>query len=127
MGPIELLSSDTASGRVVARSTLHNLLGVGLPLLVAVVAIPILARRMGFEAFGLLGMAWLVLSYAGELGFGRATTRFGLRPFCRSWRMDCRALIEAVQTWRSVCTRPAPSSARFSRGRAVSSSFGCSR
>lgn len=59
-----------------ARSTLHNLLGVGLPLLVAVVAIPILARRMGFEAFGLLGMAWLVLSYAGELGFGRATTRF---------------------------------------------------
>ncbi len=58
------------------RGAFHNLLGVGLPLLVAVVAIPILTRAMGSEAFGLLGMAWLVLSYAGELGFGRATTRF---------------------------------------------------
>jgi O-antigen/teichoic acid export membrane protein len=60
----------------VARSTVHNLLGVGLPLLVALATIPYLANRMGSEAFGLLGIAWLLLSYAGELGFGRATTRF---------------------------------------------------
>jgi O-antigen/teichoic acid export membrane protein len=49
---------------------------VGLPLIVALATIPYLASRMGSEAFGLLGIAWLLLSYAGELGFGRATTRF---------------------------------------------------
>jgi len=61
---------------MVARSAVHNAVGIGLPLVVALAAIPWLARELGSEAFGLLGIAWLLLSYAGELGFGRATTRF---------------------------------------------------
>jgi O-antigen/teichoic acid export membrane protein len=78
----------------VARSTFHNLLGVGLPLIVALATIPYLANRMGSEAFGLLGIAWLLLSYAGELGFGRATTRFVAEALQR----EADALSEIVWT-----------------------------
>lgn len=64
------------SGRVLARNAGFNLLGLGLPLLVAFAAFPVLARELDASRFGLLGIAWLVMGLAGELGFGRAVTRF---------------------------------------------------
>lgn len=64
------------STRLLARNTGFNLLGLGLPLVVAVAALPVLARELDAPRFGLLGIAWLVMGLAGELGFGRATTRF---------------------------------------------------
>src|SRR5690606_23858414 len=63
------------SGRL-ARNTLYNALGFGLPVLVAVAAMPVLARSLETASFGLLALAWLVHGYANELGFGRATTKF---------------------------------------------------
>lgn len=68
--------SPRFSARLLARNTGFNLLGLGLPLVVAVAALPILARELAAPRFGLLGIAWLVMGLAGELGFGRATTRF---------------------------------------------------
>jgi O-antigen/teichoic acid export membrane protein len=59
-----------------ARNTLYNALGFGLPVLVAIAAMPVLARALDAASFGLLALAWLVHGYANELGFGRATTRF---------------------------------------------------
>lgn len=48
-----------------------------LPLLVAVVALPVLTRQLGTERLGLLSLAWAWLGYATllDLGLGRALTR----------------------------------------------------
>lgn len=62
--------------RVLARNTLLNLLGQGLPLGVALVAVPILFRELGAGSFGILGLVWMFVTLFGEIGFGRAGTRF---------------------------------------------------
>lgn len=52
-------------------------MGLVLPLLVAVVAVPHLIERLGSERFGLLALAWGLIGYAGvlDLGIGRALTQ----------------------------------------------------
>lgn len=54
-----------------------NLLGLLLPLGVAVAAVPQLVARLGQERFGLLALAWGLIGYAGalDLGIGRALTQ----------------------------------------------------
>ncbi|HEX6588873.1 MAG TPA: flippase [Longimicrobiales bacterium] len=68
-------------GRVIARNTLFNLLGLGLPLVVALVAVPVILDGMGPERFGLLGLVWVALGYLQllDLGLGRAVTRHAAR------------------------------------------------
>ncbi|HEX7120546.1 MAG TPA: flippase [Longimicrobiales bacterium] len=63
-------------GRILARNTALNLIGLGAPLLVALAAIPPVIRGLGEERFGVLAIAWMALGYLGELGVGRATTKF---------------------------------------------------
>jgi len=60
-----------------ARNTLLNLVGLGAPLLVALVAIPQLIEQLGLARFGLLTLIWAVVSYFGlfDLGLGRALTQ----------------------------------------------------
>jgi len=62
---------------VLVRNSLYNLLGLGLPLLVAIVAIPVLIHSLGDEQFGILSIIWAVVSYFGlfDLGLGRAVTQ----------------------------------------------------
>ena len=59
------------------RNTLYNLLGLGLPLVVAIVTIPVLIASLGIDRFGILTLIWAVVSYFGlfDLGMGRALTR----------------------------------------------------
>ena len=59
------------------RNTLYNLLGLGLPLFVAIVTIPVLIVSLGVDRFGILTLIWAVVSYFGlfDLGMGRALTR----------------------------------------------------
>ncbi len=59
------------------RHSLYNLLGLGLPLVVAVFCIPVLIRELGEARFGLLTLIWAVVSYFGlfDLGLGRALTQ----------------------------------------------------
>ncbi|TKB26135.1 flippase [Desulfopila sp. IMCC35006] len=59
------------------RYILWNLMGLGLPLFMALIAIPGLLTRIGSERFGLLALAWGLIGYAGmlDLGIGRATTQ----------------------------------------------------
>ncbi len=54
-----------------------NLFGLVLPLLIALIAIPHLIASIGNERFGLLSLAWGLMSYAGvlDLGIGRALTQ----------------------------------------------------
>ncbi len=60
------------------RNVLLNLMGLGVPLLVAVFAFPVLTRSLGPARFGLLGMGWAFLEYLMlfDIGLGKATVRY---------------------------------------------------
>ena len=67
------------------RHTAYNLLGLGLPLIVAVGTIPVLISELGADRFGLLTLIWAVVSYFGlfDLGLGRALTQQLSTAFAR--------------------------------------------
>ncbi len=54
-----------------------NMAGQGIPLLVAVAAIPFVTRGLGPERFGVLALAWTFIGYFAlfDLGFGRSLTQ----------------------------------------------------
>ena len=62
----------------IARNTVLNLLGLTVPMVVAIATLPVTVRALGVERFGILALAWIVLGYFSlfDLGLGRATTRF---------------------------------------------------
>lgn len=49
------------------RNTVWNVLGAGLPILLALVTFPVLIRGIGTErfGFGVLAIAWVVFGYFG--------------------------------------------------------------
>jgi|SRR5579862_9203314 len=65
------------SGRLLARNTAWNLTGQLLPMLVAMITIPLLVRGLGVPRFGVLSIAWVVIGYFSlfDLGIGRALTQ----------------------------------------------------
>ena len=65
------------SGQHFTRNVFWNLLGAGAPLLVAIVAIPLLIEGMGLSRFGVLTIAWMVVGYFSlfDFGLGRALTK----------------------------------------------------
>jgi O-antigen/teichoic acid export membrane protein len=64
-------------GRLLARNVVWNLIGGGAPMLVAVFCIPILAKGLGTDRFGVLALAWALIGYTSlfDLGLGRALTQ----------------------------------------------------
>ncbi len=72
---------SSASATPVAPSLLQSgalsLITGAAPLVVALVALPILTRQLGTERLGLLALAWAWLGYAAllDFGLGRALTR----------------------------------------------------
>jgi O-antigen/teichoic acid export membrane protein len=76
MGAIKTAPSLTG-GRLLARSTIWNMIGQVLPMAVGVVTIPPLVRLLGVDRFGLLSLAWIVVGYFSlfDLGMGRALTK----------------------------------------------------
>lgn len=66
------------SARLLTKNWVLNLSGQTLPLVVAVGTIPYVIRGLGAERFGLLSIAWMLLSYSTllDLGLSRATTKF---------------------------------------------------
>src|SRR5918998_1230956 len=69
--------SNLTSGRLLARNTIFNFAGQAAPLLVALVAIPLLIEGLGTDRFGVLTLAWIVIGYFSlfDLGLGRAMTQ----------------------------------------------------
>ena len=65
------------SGVSLARNSVYNLLGQGVPLVAALVAIPRLIRGLGTDRFGVLTIAWMVIGYFSlfDFGLGRALTQ----------------------------------------------------
>ena len=59
-------------------NALLNCLGQAIPLLVGIATIPLIIRGLGPEAFGVLGLIWVLMGYfsAFDLGLGRATTKY---------------------------------------------------
>lgn len=59
------------------RFFVFNLLGNGLPVLIALIAVPVIVHYGGVERLGELGVAWGVIGYLGFLDFGlsRVVTR----------------------------------------------------
>ena len=69
--------SGLTRGGLLARNTVFNLLGQGIPLLVAILIIPGLLRELGPDRFGVLSLIWIFNGYLGlfDLGLGRALTQ----------------------------------------------------
>jgi O-antigen/teichoic acid export membrane protein len=65
------------SGRRLARNAVWNVMAQGVPLAVALIAIPALLRALGVERFGVLALVWALIGYTGlfDLGLGRAMTK----------------------------------------------------
>jgi len=72
------LHQKLTSGSLLARNTVYNLLGNGLPLLVGIVAVPLLVDALGTERFGILTIIWMAIGYFSlfDFGLGRALTKF---------------------------------------------------
>ena len=88
------------SGRRLGRNTLWNLLGQGIPLVVAVWAIARLISGLGDAAFGVLGLAWALVAMGGEVGVARAGTRFAATALGRGDVRAARATIFRVVRWQ---------------------------
>ena len=61
----------------IGRGSLWNLAGLGLPLAVAVVSVPLIVGTLGVERFGVLALTWAIIGAASMLdfGIGRALTQ----------------------------------------------------
>lgn len=70
-------ASETPSAPSLLRSGALSLFTSAAPLVVALVALPVLTRQLGTERLGLLALAWAWLGYAAllDFGLGRALTR----------------------------------------------------
>lgn len=85
----------TASGKLVAKNTVINLVGQLLPLLVGIITIPMLIRGLGTERFGLLTLAWVVIGYFSlfDLGLGRALTQIIARCLDKEGETELPGLV----------------------------------
>lgn len=65
------------SRKALAKNSLINLAGFGLPLVVGLIAIPLIVRGFGVERFGVLTLAWAFIGYFSlfDMGIGRAITQ----------------------------------------------------
>ena len=63
--------------RIAVRNVALNLGGQLLPMMVALIAMPLLARHAGADRLGFLGLAWALIGYFAllDLGLSRVVTR----------------------------------------------------
>ncbi|MDZ4662397.1 MAG: flippase [Pseudomonadota bacterium] len=68
---------ELTQGKLLAKNTVISLIGQGAPMFIALVAIPILIKKMGLDQFGLLSLFWVVLGYFSlfDLGLGRVIVK----------------------------------------------------
>ena len=74
MKSFDLTTKALTGGTLLVRNSLFNLIGQGIPLLVALFTIPLLIHGLGTDRFGVLTLVWMVIGYFGlfDLGLGRA-------------------------------------------------------
>lgn len=96
--------ANTVSNDRLARNVVWNLLGTGLPMLVAIVAIPPLVHGMGTARFGVLSLAWMVVGYFSlfDMGLGRAMTQLVAEKLGKGEENQIPALVWAAMTLMTV-------------------------
>jgi len=64
-------------GKGLAMNTVLNLAGLFVPMLAALVGLPVLLAHLGLERFGVLALAYVLVGYLGlfDAGLGRALTQ----------------------------------------------------
>jgi O-antigen/teichoic acid export membrane protein len=92
------------TGRLLLQHSLLNLVGQVIPLLAGVATVPLIVRGLGPERFGLLSIAWVVLSYSAvfDLGLGRASTKFVAEALARGERERVSAIVAAAVTAQGI-------------------------
>lgn len=90
------------TGSLLARNALLNFFGQSLPLIVGIITIPFVVNGLGTEQFGLLSLAFIVLSYFTifDLGLGRATTKYIAESLGKSEIQQIPSIL-----WTSVTTQ----------------------
>jgi O-antigen/teichoic acid export membrane protein len=85
----------------VARHTGWNLAGQALPVVVALLAVPLLIRLLGLERFGFLTLAWALVGYASLFDFGisRALTRAVAQRLAQGDAAGTRALVATAMVY----------------------------
>jgi O-antigen/teichoic acid export membrane protein len=65
------------SGKKITRDITYNFIGLGLPLIFALILIPPLIKGFGEDRFGILNLVWMVIGYFSffDLGIGRTLTK----------------------------------------------------
>lgn len=60
-----------------SKSTLWNVAGNAVPLVIGAITIPLLIHRLGIERFGILTLLWTIIGYFSlfDFGIGRAVTQ----------------------------------------------------
>ncbi len=86
---------ELTSSKVLVKNTLWNLIGQALPLAVALLTIPLLIRGLGIERFGILTLAWTLISYFSLFDFGisRALTQFIAEKLAAGSREDTSSIV----------------------------------
>lgn len=77
MSEINSKGNALTGGGLLAKNSLFNLIGQCVPLVAAIIAIPLLIRGLGLDRFGVLTLAWMVIGYFSlfDFGLGRALTQ----------------------------------------------------
>jgi O-antigen/teichoic acid export membrane protein len=68
---------ELTSNKLIAKNSLINISGQIIPIIVAIITIPIIIRGLGLEKFGILTLAWALTGYFNlfDFGIGRAITK----------------------------------------------------
>jgi O-antigen/teichoic acid export membrane protein len=79
----------------IVRSTIWNFVGLGLPIVAAIVSIPPVIRGLGVERFGVLALGWMLMGFFAllDLGLGQATTKYIAQYLARNDQSKLSSLI----------------------------------
>ena len=87
-----------AAMRNVLRNAGLNLVGQGLPILVALVSVPFVLLSLGDARFGILTIAWLIIgtSQIVDLGMARAVTKFSADAISRDALSEISSILRGA-------------------------------
>ncbi len=95
-------ANPSTAGRAILKNTVFNLIGQVLPIIAAILGVPILIKYLGIERFGILSLLWMIMWYSTmlDLGLGRSTTKFISEALANSKRAQIPKIL-----WTSVLTQ----------------------